>query len=90
VRAFFTSIIIVDILSSQLSSLKFPVAVFQHHRLVRTKTRQRIFKKFQIKIMALRAGKISEDTFAASRQSYLGVLSHADAYRLAKELENML
>ena len=36
-------------------------------------------------------GKISEEALAAALRSYLGnVLSHADAYQLAKQLENML
>ena len=57
--------------------------VFSRHRLIRTKTRRRIFKKFKEKIMACRAGLISRDTLASSLQSYLGVLSHAHAHHLA-------
>lgn len=48
-----------------------------HHRLLRARTRRRIFGK-------LRRGQITEQ----SLQSYLGVLAHANAYRLSEELKN--
>jgi hypothetical protein len=63
---------------------------FPDYRVVRTKTRRRIFKKFKAKIAAYRTGLISEGMLMASLRSYLGVLSHADAYRLAEELKNLL
>lgn len=50
--------------------------ILPHCRLVRTKTRQRIFKKI--------LKKVSEQ----SLQSYLGVFSHANAYKLSNELKN--
>src|ERR1700735_4073581 len=40
--------------------------IFPHHRLVRTKTRQRIIKKFQKRIDAYRAGTISENALHSS------------------------
>jgi retron-type reverse transcriptase len=49
---------------------------FPHHRLLRTRTRKRIFRKTK--------RGISEQ----SLMSYLGVLSHADAYELSRELRN--
>lgn len=64
--------------------------IFPHHTLLRTKTRQRIFKKLKARIAACRAGTISENVLMASLQSYLGVLSHADVYRLAEEMKNMV
>ena len=63
---------------------------FGKHRLVRTKTRRRMFKKFKMRIAAFRAGAISENTLSASLSSYLGVLSHADAHRLSEEMENLV
>jgi len=63
---------------------------FNHHRIVRAKTRRRMFKKFKEKIAAFRAGAISEDALTASLQSYLGVLSHADALQLSEELRNLI
>ncbi len=64
--------------------------IFPGHRLIRTKTRRRIFKKFKLKVEAYRLGHISEDFLMASLRSYLGVLSHADTYHLAEELKNAL
>ncbi len=63
---------------------------FENHRLVRTKTRKRMFKKFKAKITVFRAGTISENALYASLASYIGVLSHADAIHLTEELENLV
>jgi hypothetical protein len=64
--------------------------MFDKYRLVRKKTRRRIFKKFKTKIVAYHAGELSEDALVASLQSYLGVMSHADAFQLAEEIKNLL
>ncbi len=63
---------------------------FPHHRLVRTKTRRRMFKKFRIAISRFRAGEISKERLEALLSSYLGVLSHADAIRLAEKMKNLI
>jgi len=62
--------------------------IFPHHRLVRTKTRRRIFKKMRKLADDCEAGLIDEAKFGQSLQSYLGVLSHADAYQLREALLN--
>ena len=64
--------------------------IFPKHRLIRTKTRRRIFAKFKAKLAACHAGNLSEDALMASLQSYLGVFSHADARRLSEGLQNMV
>jgi hypothetical protein len=64
--------------------------IFSKHRLLRTKTRRRIFAKFSKKVAAYRAGILTEESLAASLQSYLGVMSHANMKRLAKELKNLV
>jgi RNA-directed DNA polymerase len=64
--------------------------VFPKYRLVRTKTQRRMFAKFKKKSEAYRTGSVSEDSLASSLQSYLGVLSHANAYRASEELKNLL
>lgn len=61
-----------------------------HHRLLRTKTRKRIFKKLRKRIIEHGAGKITEQTLNQSLQSYLGVLSHANTYNLSNKLKNQL
>lgn len=62
--------------------------VFPHHRLVRTRTRQRMFAKLRQRVAAFRAGRSSEERLEQSLQSYRGVLSHANSYRLQQEVEN--
>lgn len=62
--------------------------VLPHYRLLRTKTRQRIFKKIGKRIEEHKQGIISQETLEQSLNSYLGVLSHADAYELEQELKN--
>lgn len=59
-----------------------------HHRLLRTKTKQRIFRKLEKRIKEYKNGMISEHTLEQSFQSYLGVLSHANAYNLGQKLKN--
>jgi len=62
--------------------------VFPKHRLVRTKTRRRIFKKLKRRIAEYHLGRITKSTLEQSLQSYLGVLSHANSYKLSEELKN--
>lgn len=62
--------------------------VLPHHRLLRTKTRQRIFRKLKKRIEEYKKGMVSKQTLEQSLQSYLGVLSHADTYELSNELKN--
>ncbi len=61
---------------------------FPHHRLLRTKTRHRIWRKMREKSRAYREGFISEEKLRQSLQSYLGVLSHANAHRFGEKLKN--
>ena len=60
-----------------------------YQNLVRTKTRRRIFKRTEKAAEKLAAGKIEEDYYKCLLKSYLGVLSHADAYELGEELKNI-
>ncbi len=62
--------------------------IFPHHRLVRTRTRKRFFSKIQRKIEEFQRGYIKEKTLENSIKSYLGVLSHANAYLLSEKLRN--
>ncbi len=62
--------------------------VLSHHQLVRTNTRKRMFKKLKRRIDLFKSGQISEETLTQSLNSYLGVLSHANAYDLKQELLN--
>ncbi len=59
-----------------------------HHRLIRTKTKKRIFKKIRLRIMEYRRGIVREEKLEQSLHSYLGVLSHATAHNLSERLKN--
>jgi RNA-directed DNA polymerase len=60
--------------------------ILSHHTMLRTKTKKRIFRKIIKKKLELRKGKITEEAFRQSLQSYLGVLSHAESFKLTQEL----
>ncbi len=62
--------------------------VLPYCRLLRTKTRQRIFKKLKKRIDEYKNGVVNKQTLEQSLQSYLGVLSHANTYKLTNELKN--
>lgn len=64
--------------------------IFPHHRLVRTKTRQRIFRKLRQKVGDVRFGAIDRERLGQSVQSYLGVLSHADSFQLQEKMLNQV
>lgn len=61
-----------------------------HHRLVRTKTRRRMERKFAEKVRAYKAGEITDEQLNSSLQSFLGVHSHADAYKVKQQLKNFI
>lgn len=61
---------------------------FPHYRLVRVKTKRRIFKKLRKRIIEHKAGMIDRKSLSQCFQSYLGVLSHANTYEFCKELKN--
>lgn len=62
--------------------------ILPHYRLLRSKTRKRIFKKLGMRTKEYKNNKINEQTLNQSLQSYLGVLSHANTYKLSQELKN--
>jgi len=62
--------------------------ILPRYRLVRTKTRQRIFKKLKTRVDEYKAGKIAEEALNQSLQSFLGVFAHANSYELTEKLKN--
>ena len=62
--------------------------ILPEHIKLRTKNKRKIPKKIQEMVYHYKRGKISELTFYSSLQSYLGVLSHANAYKLSQEIQN--
>ena len=59
-----------------------------HHRVLRTRTKRRMYRKMRERIIAFKAGSIPVESVEQSLQSYLGVLSHANSYHLSGELKN--
>ena len=55
---------------------------------LRTKTQRRILRKLRENVCRYKRGEISELTLHSSLQSYLGVLSHANAHKLSEEVQN--
>lgn len=64
--------------------------IFPYHRLLRTKTKRRMFKRIEQRIKELEQGKISKESFSQGIQSYLGVLKHCNSYNLKKEIYDNL
>ncbi len=62
--------------------------VLPYHRLVRKRTWQRMLRKFKAKVRECKEGKINEEKVNQSLQSYLGILSHANAHTLEENLKN--
>lgn len=58
------------------------------YRFIRTKTKQRIFRKIERRILEYEDGKLSKEKLEQVFQSYLGVLFHANTYQLQEKLLN--
>ena len=59
-----------------------------HHKVLRSKTKQRIFRKLQRRIFEYKSDIVGKLTLEQSLQSYLGVLSHANTYKVSQKLKN--
>lgn len=59
-----------------------------HHRVLRTKAKRRMLRKLTERIENCKAGRLPSESVEQSLQSYLGVLSHANCYRLSQDLQN--
>ncbi len=62
--------------------------VLPTHRKVRTKTKRRMFGKLNKRIEQYKKGEIKEESLFESLNSYMGVLSHADAFETGEEMSN--
>ncbi len=59
-----------------------------NYRAIRTKTKRRMFRKIGRRIAEYERGDIPREKLERVFQSYLGVLSHADAHRVQEEMVN--
>ncbi|OGE35215.1 hypothetical protein A3C32_02725 [Candidatus Daviesbacteria bacterium RIFCSPHIGHO2_02_FULL_41_14] len=64
--------------------------IFPYYRLLRSKTKRRVLRNIRKKMRAYQNALLSEESLHQSLQSYLGVLSHADAYELTENLKNQV
>ncbi len=62
--------------------------LFQHHRLVRTRTKQRMKKRLRDAYSDYLSGKIDARQVDRRLQSYLGILSHANQYVMTQAIKN--
>jgi RNA-directed DNA polymerase len=59
-------------------------------RVLRTKIKRRIFRKLKQRVQQFKNDEITEESLMQSFNSYLGVLSHADSYKLEQELRHKI
>ncbi len=64
--------------------------ILPHYIVLRTKTKQRMFRKIKQNKKKLASGLISQETFNQSIQSYLGILKHCQGYGLARKVRTFL
>lgn len=62
--------------------------VLPNYTVLRTKTKRRILTKLDQNIYGLKSGAVSQNYFHQSLQSYLGVLSHANSYKVKQNIKN--
>lgn len=79
--------IIIRKLSQGIDFLGYVILL--HHRVLRTKTKKRIFRKLYSKNEELQNGTISEESFNQSLQSYLGVLKHCSSWKIKEKLQEL-
>ncbi len=60
--------------------------ILPHYRVLRTKTKKRMFKKLAVRHKEFYLGRNPRESFEQSRQSYLGMLSHCHSYKLQEVL----
>ncbi|OGY25518.1 MAG: hypothetical protein A2Z11_03775 [Candidatus Woykebacteria bacterium RBG_16_43_9] len=61
-----------------------------YHQVLRTKTKQRIYRKVREKISSYKSKGIDSESLNQSVRSYLGILKHADTYKLEQDLRNQV
>lgn len=63
--------------------------ILPHYKVLRTTTRNRMFKKLSAKRKLVGAGAIKEESYNQSLQSYLGILKHCRGYGLGNKIRNI-
>ena len=60
-----------------------------HYRVIRTRTRKRMILRLGRSLAALERGESLQESLLQARNSYLGVLSHADAFEIRQQVLNL-
>lgn len=60
--------------------------VLPYHKVLRTKTKRRMFKKISVKYEELQNAVTSRESFDQSWQSYLGILKHCKGHKIQKDM----
>jgi retron-type reverse transcriptase len=61
--------------------------VLPHHRVLRTKTKRRIFHKLSLKHKMFREKLVSRESFGQSLQSYSGILKHCNGHGITRKIK---
>lgn len=95
IRSFLQQTLFLDLHPRKITIRKFRQGIdflgyvlLPYHRVLRTRTRRRIFRKLCERVVAHQAGFLTEENAEQSLQSYLGILSHANCHRLSQDLRN--
>lgn len=64
--------------------------IFPYHRVLRTKTKRRILRKLENKQGDFKDGIISKESFHQTIQSYFGVLSHCNGYKIKEQIKSLI
>jgi hypothetical protein len=61
--------------------------ILPYYKVLRTKTRKRMFRKIKKKYELLQQKSISRESFNQSLQSYLGMLKHCNGFKILRKME---
>ena len=59
-----------------------------HHRTMRRRTERRLWRRFKQRLIDHQHGLVSDNSFTTLFNSYSGVISHCNGYRLTQQLNN--
>lgn len=62
---------------------------FPHYRILRTRTKERMFKKINRRREKLKDNLISEESFNQTVQSYLGTLKHCNGWKIERKIRGL-
>jgi len=64
--------------------------ILPHYKVLRTKTKKRMFKKLKKKKKEYKPGEIFKEDLNRSIQSYLGLLSHGKNYKIQRKAQKII